>query len=77
LVKIRKERHTLLQREILHILISVYSLKWLHIFSAKMLHPKLPKSSLKRTASHCRRPQYLLSWSVAVSSYHSSVKFNM
>jgi len=66
-----------LQREILPIIISVYSLKWLHIFSAKMLHPKLPKSSLKKTASDCRRPRCILSWSVAVSSYHSSVKSNM
>ena len=40
-----------------------------------MLHPKEPQPSLKRTASHCRRPQYLLSWSVAVSSYHSIVEF--
>jgi len=63
-----------LQREILHILISVYSLKWLHIFSANMLHPKLPQTSLKRTASHCRQPRCLFSWSVAVSSYHSIVE---
>jgi len=55
-------------------IISVYSLKWLHIFSANMLYPKLTQPSLKRTASDCRRPQYLLSWSVAVSSYHSIVE---
>ena len=74
LVKIWKERHTLLQREILLALISVYSLKWLHIFSANKFHPKLPQPSVKRTASDCRRPQYLLSWSVEVSSYHSIVE---
>ena len=40
---------TLLTREILHTLIAAYSysLKWLHIVSANMFHPKLPQPSLK------------------------------
>jgi hypothetical protein len=60
--------------EFIYILISVYFLKWLHIFSANIFHPKIPQTSLKRIASECRRPQYFISWSLAVSSYHSIVE---
>jgi len=58
-----------LQREILPVLVSLYSLKWLYtrIFSANILHSKLTQPSLKRTASDCRRPEYLLTFLVSGS----------
>jgi len=44
-------------------------------FQRKYDSPKTTTTfSEKKTASDCRRPQYLLSWSAAVSSYHSVVE---
>ena len=40
----------------------------------KYVSPKTTTTISERTASDCRRPQHLLSWSAAVSSYHSIVE---
>ena len=44
-------------------------------FQRKYASPKTTTTISERSASDCRRPQHLLTWSAAISSYHSIVEF--
>jgi len=71
----RKDIYYCNERLYLYFVISIYSLKWLHIFSANMFHPKLVQPSLKRTAlSPATVLTFLVSGSLILSLNRRSPK---